>query len=141
MLNLNRRDFFKLTGAGSVGVGAGFLLGESMKSPVELLIPYLIPPEEIVPGVATWYNTVCSQCGAGCGVMVRVMEGRAKKIEGNPNHPVNQGKLCALGQAGLQVLYNPDRLKTPLKQTGERGSGAFQEITWDEALGMLANRL
>lgn len=141
MLNLNRRDFFKLIGAGSIGTGAGFLLGESMKNPVELLIPYLIPPEDIVPGVATWYNTVCNQCGAGCGVMVKVMEGRAKKIEGNPAHPVNQGKLCPLGQAGLQVLYNPDRLRTPLKRTGERGSGKFQEISWEEALTTLADRV
>ncbi|GGK72055.1 molybdopterin-containing oxidoreductase family protein [Amphritea balenae] len=141
MLNLNRRDFFKLIGAGSIGTGAGFLLGESMKNPVELLIPYLIPPEDIVPGVATWYNTVCNQCGAGCGVMVKVMEGRAKKIEGNPAHPVNQGKLCPLGQAGLQVLYNPDRLRNPLKRTGERGSGKFQEIPWEEALTTLADRV
>jgi anaerobic selenocysteine-containing dehydrogenase len=141
MLKLKRRDFFKLIGAGSIGAGGGFFVGESMKNPVELLIPYLIPPEDIVPGVATWYNTVCNQCGAGCGVMVKVMEGRAKKIEGNPAHPVNQGKLCALGQAGLQVLYNPDRLQTPLKRIGDRGSGEFQQISWDEALTTLAERM
>ncbi len=141
MLKLNRRDFFRLTGAGSIGAGAGFLLGESLKNPVELLIPYLIPPEEIIPGVASWYQSVCHQCSAGCGITVRVMEGRAKKIEGNPAHPVNQGGLCPLGQAGLQVLYNPDRLKTPLKRTGERGSGAFQEISWEQALSSVSERI
>ena len=55
------------------------------------------------PGIATWYNTVCGQCSAGCGVSVRIREGRAKKIEGNPLHPVNQGRSCALAQSGVTV--------------------------------------
>jgi anaerobic selenocysteine-containing dehydrogenase len=67
--------------------------------------------------------------------------GLVKKLEGNPNHPVNRGKLCARGQAGLQVTYHPDRLRNPLKQTGKRGSGQFQEISWDDALKELASQL
>jgi len=141
MEKISRRDFLKYVGAGGVGTGAGILLGESAKKTVELLIPQVVPPEDYSPGIATWYNTVCRQCSAGCGISVRTREGRAKKIEGNPVHPVNQGRLCALGQAGLNALYNPDRIRTPLKRTGERGSNSYQAISWDEALTTLGSRL
>ena len=141
MPNIDRRDFLKLVGAGSVGIGAGFMLRESIKHPMEHLIPHVIAPEDFSTGIATWYNTVCSMCPAGCGISVRTREGRAKKIEGNPSHPVSQGRLCALGQAGLQVLYNPDRLTGPLVQTGRRGSMSFAPITWEEGLGKVADRL
>ncbi len=141
MANVDRRDFLKLVGAGGVGAGAGFMLAESRKHPVEHLIPYPIPPEEFSPGIATWYNSVCSMCSAGCGISVRTREGRAKKIEGNPSHPVSQGRLCALGQAGLQALYNPDRITGPLTQTGDRGSLSFEPTTWEAGLSELANRL
>ena len=141
MTNVDRREFLKLVGAGGVGVGAGFMLAESIKHPVEHLIPYAVPPEEFSPGIATWYNSVCNMCTAGCGITVRTREGRAKKIEGNPSHPVNQGRLCALGQAGLQELYNPDRLTSPLRLSGERGSGAFEQTTWNEGIAAVADRL
>ena len=88
--NINRRDFLKFVGAGGVGTGAGMLYGESTKRTVELLVPQVVPPEDYSPGIATWYNTVCHQCTAGCGISVRVREGRAKKIEGNSLHPVSQ---------------------------------------------------
>jgi anaerobic selenocysteine-containing dehydrogenase len=141
MPNIERREFLKLVGAGSVGVGAGFMLRETIKHPQEYLIPHVLAPEDFSTGIATWYNTVCSMCAAGCGIAVRTREGRAKKIEGNPAHPVSQGRLCALGQSGLQVLYNPDRLTGPLLQTGERGSTAFSQITWEEGLSKVADRL
>ena len=141
MASIDRRDFLKLVGAGGVGTGAGFMLREAIKHPVENLVPYPIPPEDFSPGIATWYNTVCSMCSAGCGITVRTREGRAKKIEGNPSHPVNQGRLCARGQAGLQVLYNPDRIATPLRQSGERESGDRLPLTWTEGLAQLSGRL
>ena len=141
MSKVDRREFIKLIGAGGVGAGAGFMLAESIKHPVEHLIPYPVPPEEFSPGIATWYNTVCGMCPAGCGISVRAREGRAKKIEGNPSHPVNQGRLCALGQAGLQVLYNPDRLTAPMLQSGERGGSDFVETTWNDGLSEVANKL
>ena len=109
-----------------------------------------ISEEELVPGVAQLKPGVCTQCAAGCGLQVRVMEGDAevtrkgqlglmsmglaKKLEGNPAHPVNRGRLCAWGQAGLQVTYNPDRVRFPIRRTGPRGSGEYQEISWDEAI-------
>ena len=141
MASIDRRDFLKLVGAGGVGTGAGFMLREAIKHPVENLVPYPTPPEDFSPGIATWYNTVCSMCSAGCGITVRTLEGRAKKIEGNPSHPVSQGRLCARGQAGLQVLYNPDRVTTPLRQTGGRGSGDWLPLTWTEGLSQISGRL
>ena len=144
MPKINRRDLLQYIGAGGIGTVGGILYGESVQRDVEFLIPQVIPPEDYSPGVATWYNTVCNQCSAGCGISVRIREGKAKKIEGNPVHPVNQGRLCARGQAGLNALYNPDRIRTPLKNAGPRGSGNFDEISWDEALttvGSLIGRL
>ena len=141
MSSIDRRDFLKLVGAGGVGTGAGFMLRESIKHPTQHLIPYAIPPEEFSPGIATWYNTVCSMCSAGCGISVRTREGRAKKIEGNPAHPVSQGRLCVRGQAGLHTLYNPDRLTGPLLRAGEGEPGELIPITWDEGISQLAERL
>jgi anaerobic selenocysteine-containing dehydrogenase len=141
MSKLNRRDFLKLVGAGSAGAGAGFLIAEGSKRPVEQYIPYVVTPEDYSPGIASWYNTVCGQCSAGCGVSVRIREGRAKKIEGNPLHPVNQGRTCALGQSGVHALYHPDRIRTPLKRTGAKASGQFESVSWDAALDELAKQL
>ena len=138
---INRRDFLKFVGAGTLGAGAGFLAADASKMTTEFLIPQVNLPEDYSPGIATWYHTVCTQCSAGCGISVRTREGRAKKIEGNPSHPVNQGRLCALGQAGLNVLYNPDRIKTPLLRDGERGSGSFSPISWDQALTTISGVL
>ena len=141
MPKISRRDLLQYIGAGGIGAVGGVLYGESVQRNVEFLIPQVIPPEDYSPGVAHWYNTVCNQCSAGCGISVRVREGKAKKIEGNSVHPVNQGRTCARGQAGLNVLYNPDRIRTPLRNAGQRGSGNFEEISWDEALTTAGSRI
>jgi len=139
---LSRREFLALVGTGtSVMAGAGFLTAKFSRRPVEQLIPYVVPPEDYIPGVAAYYNTVCNLCPAGCGITVRIREGRAKKIEGNPAHPVSQGGTCALGQSGLQVLYNPDRLQTPVTRRGERGTGDFHTVGWNSALTTVASHL
>ncbi len=130
-----------LVGAGTAGAGAGFLVKESSKNRPEQYIPYVATPEDYTPGIATWYKTVCQQCAAGCGIEVRVREGRAKKIEGNALHPVSQGRSCALGQSSLNVLYNPDRLRQPQQSRGERGSGVFQPIGWEQAYTTVSDRL
>ncbi len=126
---IKRRDFLKVLGV--TGAGAG-LVGCSTDH-VEKLIPYVVPPEDITPGVATWYSSVCGECSAGCGVWVKTREGRAIKVEGNPNHPVSGGALCSRGHASLQGLYNPDRVTGPMRRT----SNGFESIGWDEAEGML----
>ena len=138
---IERRDFLKLVGAGTVGVGAGYMLRESIKHPTEYLIPHVVAPEDYSTGIDTWYNTVCSMCPSGCGISVRTREGRVKKIEGNPSHPVSQGRICARGQAGPQILYNPDRLTGPLQQMAGRGNMSFAQITWEEGLSEVAGRL
>jgi anaerobic selenocysteine-containing dehydrogenase len=134
---MDRRTFLLLSGLTT----AGALLA-GCKSANEKLIPYLIPPDEgVTPGKANYYASSCRSCQAGCGILVRVSEGRAKKIEGNPGHPVNRGKLCARGQASLQELYHPDRIPQPLKRVGPRGSGEFAKIAWEEALNLLVGQL
>src|SRR6185295_508679 len=80
----------------------------------------------------------CTECDAACGIHVRTREGRAVKLEGNPEHPVNQGKLCSRGQASLQGLYNPGRIKAPMARGAD---GRFAEITWDDAIARLAGKL
>ena len=94
-------------------------------------------------GGATTLNTVCQLCSGGCGIRVRLInENRAVNIDGNPNHPVNQGGICPLGAAGLQYLYGPSRIETPLQQTGKRGDlTTMKAISWDEALEILAAKL
>ena len=120
---LSRREFLKGVGvtAGGLGLGA---------AGYDRLIPYLNQPEDIVPGVATWYATGCRECPAGCGMLVRNRESRLVKCEGNPLHPINRGSLCARGQAALQGLYDPDRIKGPMRRNE---AGGFERVPWDAA--------
>jgi len=133
--SIDRRRF--LTVLGVSGAGAAALSGCSTDR-VQKLIPYLVQSEDQVPGVPTWYASTCTECAAGCGLHVKTREGRAVKLEGNPDHPVNRGKLCSRGQASLQGLYNPGRLKGPMARTP---SGEFQPITWDDAIQRLTAKL
>lgn len=84
---------------------------------------------------------MCQLCSTVCGIIGHVKDGRVIKIEGNPNDPNSRGKLCARGHAGLNHLYHPERLLYPLKRTGERGSGKWKRISWDEALDEIAVKL
>ncbi|VAV97958.1 Anaerobic dimethyl sulfoxide reductase chain A, molybdopterin-binding domain [hydrothermal vent metagenome] len=81
-------------------------------------------------------TTTCYMCACRCGIRVHLKDGKVRYIEGNPEHPVNQGVLCAKGSAGIMNHYSPARLSKPLKRVGERGSGEFEEIEWDEALAL-----
>ncbi|MDE3165982.1 MAG: molybdopterin-dependent oxidoreductase, partial [Acidobacteriota bacterium] len=85
--------------------------------------------------------TNCEMCFWRCGVLAEVRDGKVVKLQGNPEHPLTEGRLCARGNAGTQLLYDPDRLKRPMLRTGARGEGKFREITWDQALDFLAERM
>ena len=132
-----RRDFLKL---GAMGAATAVMAGCQSPRPWVTLEPYVRPPEQQLAGVATWFASTCRQCPAGCGIVVRIMNGRALKIEGNPDHPLNQGKLCGRGQAGLQVLYNPDRLTGPVQQA-QRGSRQYEPLAWEAGINTLYERL
>ncbi len=148
---MDRRDFIKLTAI----TGTSATLA-SCGSPENQIIRF-IPEDDVVPGIAEWKPSVCPMCSAGCGMTVRVMDADvetvrngqhgvvamavAKKLEGDAKHPISRGGLCARGQAAIQLTYHPDRLRQPMKRTGPRGSGAFSEIGWDEAIGGLVAKL
>ena len=130
---VRRREFLKIlgvTGAGAAAAGCG-------PSEAGHLIPYLVSPDQTVPGVSTYFATTCRECAAACGVIAETRDGRAIKLEGNPEHPLNRGALCARGQAALQGLYNPDRYTGPRV----RRDGRLVPTTWDEAIPLFRQRL
>src|SRR6476661_8305275 len=86
-------------------------------------------------------TTTCYMCACRCGIKVWLADGRIRYIQGNPSHPVNKGVLCAKGAAGIMQHYSPARLNKPLLRVGERGSGEFKEIEWDEALQLATDWL
>ena len=86
-------------------------------------------------------NSVCQLCPGGCGIRVRLLDEWPVKVVGNPDHPVNQGGLCPKGASGLQTLYDPDRIRQPMKRAGGRGEDKWEEISWDEAIGLVAEKL
>ncbi|MGQ0640976.1 MAG: molybdopterin-dependent oxidoreductase [Gemmatimonadaceae bacterium] len=130
---VRRREFLKVLGATSAAATAFGCTNER----VEQLIPYVTSPDHTVPGVSTYFATTCRECAAACGVVAEVRDGRAIKLEGNPEHPLSRGALCARGQAALQGLYNPDRFRTPMIRQNNR----LVTTTWDAALTTLIQRL
>ncbi len=117
---LDRRGFLKAAGF-SFG---GMLVAGCTRAPVHKAIPFLVQPEDVVPGRATWYASTCGACPAGCGLLVKNRDGRPIKLEGNPDHPLSRGGLCAVGQASILGLYDSHRLRHPVqggKQTDWAG--------------------
>ncbi len=132
MSELDRRDFLKI-----VGLSAGAAATVACEPPSKL-IPYVIQPEEITPGIAVNYASTCQECPAACGLHVKTREGRPIKLEGNPDHPVNKGRLCGRGQASLGRTYHPDRIEGPASRSSD---GSLQSISWDDAKNKLAAKL
>ncbi|MBT4502272.1 MAG: molybdopterin-dependent oxidoreductase, partial [Gemmatimonadetes bacterium] len=132
---LSRRDFIKI-GAGSAGavaLGSGLTTrwwGNDVREPHN-------PGTEgdkVVP-------TFCELCFWKCGVLAHVKDGRVTKLEGNPEHPLSRGRLCPRGTGGIGLLYDPDRLKKPLVRVKKRGEQAFEEVSWETALGEVAEKM
>ncbi|MBI5217038.1 MAG: 4Fe-4S dicluster domain-containing protein [Ignavibacteriae bacterium] len=126
---VNRRDFLKIAGF-SFG---GALVAGCKPGKVEKAIPFVVKPEEVTPGVSTWYATTCGGCSAGCGVMAKNRDGRPIKMEGITSHPVSNGGLCAVGQAHLLSLYDSQRTQHPMKNG--------QQATWEEVDRVIIEKL
>jgi molybdopterin-containing oxidoreductase family iron-sulfur binding subunit len=130
---VKRRDFLKIMGVTTAATAATGCSTDHVRK----LIPYVSNPDNTVPGVSNYFASTCRECATSCGVLVETRDGRALKVEGNPNAELNRGALCAKGQAALQGLYNPDRFRQPMA----RKNGALTPVTWDEAMQTLATKL
>lgn len=119
-LKPGRRGFLKAT-----GFAFGAALSGCQPTPEHKAIPYLIQPEGLTPGRAYNYASTCGACPSGCGILATVRDGRPIKLEGNPEHPLSKGGLCAVGQASILGLYDQHRLRQPLRDG--------KPITWPEA--------
>jgi len=150
--NFSRRDFLKLAGVGAATTA--ILTGCGPASRYVKREPYMLMPEYNYNGQSTYYATTCRECAAGCGLVVRTSQGRAIKAEGNANHPLNLGKTCARGQATLHGLYNPNRIRGPIKHSrGDRlyetAADPFNDefkdldsnMSWDDATQTVADAL
>jgi anaerobic selenocysteine-containing dehydrogenase len=137
-MRVTRRGFLQALGvtAGSAALVRGKLTQAQQAS--DDLKRWATPEEILVP-------SICQQCPGGCGLLARTLDGEVAGISGNPFHPINRGTLCPKAFGGLQLLYDPNRLKGPMARDGERhpkdGRGRFRPIGWDEALGMVTARL
>ena len=137
-MSMTRRRFVGFT----VGAAFGTAFGISGGGALSRLTYGGDTPVYPLGGPEKFGLALCRECPGGCGVRVRCIGDRAVKIDGNPLHPVSGGRLCPKGQAGLQSLYHPDRIATPLRRVGPRGSlDSFQPSTWDEAIDEIAVRL
>ncbi|MBU0910408.1 MAG: molybdopterin-dependent oxidoreductase, partial [Proteobacteria bacterium] len=128
-LKYSRRSFLQSTGLGALALtlnaGQPVFAQEIFAEDANQLSSTVVP-------------TVCAMCRARCPVQVTVKNGRVIRIEGNPASPLNGRKVCARGHAAIKLLYDPDRLKYPLKRVGERGEGKWKRISWQEALAAIA---
>src|SRR3990172_7119992 len=106
----SRRGFLQAAGFAF----AGAVLSGCNRAPVQKAIPLLQQPEFLTPGQAVYYASTCVGCPAACGVLIKNRDGRPIKLEGNPEHPMSRGGLCAVGQASVLGLYDSLRLKDPL---------------------------
>src|SRR5512137_2011831 len=132
--SISRRDFLKL---GSAAVGA-------------LAASQFVPPAMAEAARASgmldasnscYIPSMCEMCVWRCGLLAKVENGKVVKLEGNPEHPHSNGKLCPRGQSGLMNTYDPDRVLTPLIRVGKRGEGKFRKASWEEALDLVAHKM
>jgi thiosulfate reductase/polysulfide reductase chain A len=130
-LDITRRSFLK------GGITAGGLALIDPIAAFSSMAPAINEPWYRTGKIETTYN-VCDMCPWRCGVVVSTVDGIVRKIEGNRLDPKSRGMLCARGQGGPSFMYDPDRLQAPMIRTGERGSGSFKEVSWEEALDYVA---
>ena len=139
--SVSRRDFLKLSGT----IASVATLGEmTIGNPVTSLIEKGFA-QQTQPVQDQWIPTSCYMCDSNCAIRVHVVNGVPVKIEGDPTSPDSEGRICARSNAGIMQLYNPYRVKNPVKRTNPvKGRGIdpkWVEISWDEAINTLADRL
>jgi len=134
---LDRRDFLKVLGWSGAAVALSGCGNTSIENGKETVVSYVEAADYVIPGVAVYYNSTCAQCDAGCNINGRVREGHVLKLEGNAASTINRGKMCGLGQAGVQHHYNPDRVREPLLRKGDKG----ETISWEQAYALIAEKL
>jgi thiosulfate reductase/polysulfide reductase chain A len=130
---MNRRGFLKLATTGAVG--ASILELESCKSPTKESDAKSGAPDRVE------IASTCDMCVNKCSLIAVVERGIVKKLNPNPENPKSRGMLCARGNAGIQQLYDPARIKCPMIRAGERGEGKWKSVSWDEALDYTAQNL
>ena len=135
-MKIDRRSFLSFTIGGAVGTA---LTPLPWKLTDDISIWTQMWPWTPVPayGEVSYVNSTCTLCPGGCGITVRKIDDRVVKLEGQPGHPINDGGLCLLGLSGAQLLYGPQRIKTPLKKV----NGKFRSISWDDALKEVVDAL
>jgi len=134
-VSVSRRDFLKVSGVSAGALTAGSILSGKLKTLVPTPIGKRLVGEEFVP-------TTCWIGKQDCGMLARVVNGRLVSFQGHPNHPRNKGTLCPKGVAQIQSIYDPNRVKAPLKRTNKKGvPGTWEQISWDEALDIVADRV
>ncbi len=132
-LDMNRREFLA---AVSATYGS---LACAWASPPAAFIEYASGGRDLAR--ERFVNTLCPMCPGGCGLTMRVVHECAVGVRGNTDHPINRGGLCSRASTVLQDFYNPDRLRFPLRRVGERGSGEWEQIDWDSAIGLISDKL
>ncbi len=135
---VSRRGFLGFSVGAAAGTALGVPAARTLSDLVANMAPAVYPPR----GTEKFVLTVCQACPGGCGIRARRVGRRVVKLEGNPLHPVNGGRLCPKGQAALQSLYHPDRLPGPMRRKGPRGKiESFQPATWETALAEIGEGL
>jgi Fe-S-cluster-containing dehydrogenase component/anaerobic selenocysteine-containing dehydrogenase len=125
MSRMSRKQFLALLAASAAFTAAGC---SNYRDKGEI-VPYTKKPEEVTPGVPNYYASTCTGCSQACGILIKTREGRPIKIDGNPDHPINRGKICAKGQASILNLYDPFRLHTPQYASA---SGKHGDVSWKQ---------
>ena len=136
-MRVDRRQFLELlVGAGVSAVASSWLVDRALALAAQGELPVALGP-----GIESWVPTACGFCPGGCGLEVRRIDGLPVGVRGYGGHLVNRGRLCPLPPAAIQMLFGPDRIQRPLLRAGRRLQGKWTEIPWDEAEGLVVERV
>ncbi|MEO8519521.1 MAG: molybdopterin-dependent oxidoreductase, partial [Dermatophilaceae bacterium] len=128
-----RRTILKVAAAGTA-VAAIPVAARDVANPPAAAAAETAGAETVVP-------SACEMCTVRCSILVRVLDGKVVRVEGDPADKSTKGAICAKGNAGISLLEDPDRVRTPLIRTGARGEGKFRKASWEEAYAYIADKL